>query len=554
MKRGILAFLGAAPAELARAGDRNGLELIATPSGLTVFAGTGLRSCHLPDGSVVVGDLFSRIGGTVTQLREGWGNYLAFSRMGEALCVERAPLTGLPLYWARLRGGLVCASHLPLLDGLAVERAIDWEFVAHTLAYRNLRTERTGLSGCLELLPGSRLRYEAGEAVIEPTWSPWEHVARQNSLPVSDLAPMLERELLVSMAAWTAERPEVILELSGGLDSSIVAAAIAASGVDRFAITFATPDADGDERPYARAVAERCDFILCEVEHDDSSIDLTAPPAHRHFRPGAYAVLGGIDRAFENAVGNREISVFGGIGGDNVFAFDNTVAPILDAVDHFGPGRRAFIAMRDVAVAANASLWDAAKLSWRARRKGPRKEWEQDSSFLAAETVPCRPFRHPWDARAAEASQAQRNHVEAIRRILDFLDRPERWYGRDVVAPLLSQPVVELCLAIPSWTWVSGGRDRAVARAAFAERLPPEVVWRRGKGRIESLCVAAYWRQRPALRDLLLGGSLGDRGLLDLAAIEAYFARDNLDGSFDYFRLLEIADVERWVRSIKAGA
>lgn len=554
MKRGILAFLGAAPAELGVAAERNGLEPIETQSGLTIFAGEAMRSCRLADGSVVVGDLFSRSGSMVQRPEEGWGGYLAFSCKGEAQCAERAPLTGLPLYWAPFGGGILCASHLPLLDGLPIERSIDWEFVAHALAYRNLRTERTGLSGCRELLPGTRLRYEAGEVAVEQSWSPWEHVARRNSLPVSDLAPALERELLMSTAAWAAGRPEIILELSGGLDSSIVAAALSASGADCSAITFATPDADGDERPYARAVAERCDIILCEVEHDDSSIDLAAPPAHRHFRPGAYAVLGGIDRAFDDAVGNREVSVFGGIGGDNVFAFDNTVAPILDAIDHFGPGRRAFLAMRDVAVAANASLWDAAKLSWRARRKGPRRQWERDDSFLAAAALPVQPFRHPWDAGSADASQAKRNYVEAIRRILDFLDRPERWYGRDVVAPLLSQPVVELCLSIPSWTWVSGGRDRAVARAAFAGRLPPEVAWRRGKGRIESLCVAAYLRQRPALRELLLGGRLAERRLLDLAAIEAYFARDNLDGNFDYFRLLEIADVERWLRSIEGGA
>jgi asparagine synthase (glutamine-hydrolysing) len=165
--------------------------------------------------------------------------------------------------------------------------------------------------------------------------------------------------------------------------------------------------------------------------------------------------------------------------------------------------------------------------------------------------VPDRPFAHPWDEGAQGASQAKRNHVEAIRRILDFLDRPERWHDRDMVAPLLSQPVVEFCLGVPSWCWVAGGRDRAVARAAFAARLPPEIAWRRGKGRIESLCVAAYLHQRPALRELLLGGRLAARGLLDRAAIEAYFERDNLDGNFDYFRLLEIADVERWVRSVE---
>ena len=98
-----------------------------------------------------------------------------------------------------------------------------------------------------------------------------------------------------------------------------------------------------------------------------------------------------------------------------------------------------------------------------------------------------------------------------------------------------------------------GGRDRAVARAAFASRLPPEVVWRRGKGRLDSLCTASYLRQRGALADLLLGGRLAERGLLDKPAIETYLAHDLVEGDFAYFRLLEIADVERWVRSVEAS-
>jgi asparagine synthase (glutamine-hydrolysing) len=118
---------------------------------------------------------------------------------------------------------------------------------------------------------------------------------------------------------------------------------------------------------------------------------------------------------------------------------------------------------------------------------------------------------------------------------------------------LLSQPVVELCLSIPSWTWFAGGRDRAVARAAFSQHLPAQIVWRRGKGRLETMCAAAYIRQRQELRDLLLGGRLADNHLLDRTAIEAYLKRDLVEGDFDYFRLIEIADVERWVRAVEAS-
>lgn len=92
-----------------------------------------------------------------------------------------------------------------------------------------------------------------------------------------------------------------------------------------------------------------------------------------------------------------------------------------------------------------------------------------------------------------------------------------------------------------------------VARTAFADNLPPEIVWRRGKGRLESLVAAAYSRQRREIGELLLEGRLAQHGLLDRSAIEAYLGRDLADGNFDYFRLIEIADVERWVRAVEAG-
>ena len=68
------------------------------------------------------------------------------------------------------------------------------------------------------------------------------------------------------------------------------------------------------------------------------------------------------------------------------------------------------------------------------------------------------------------------------------------------------------------------------------------------------MCSAAYLRQRKVLRELLVGGRLAGHGLLDVPAIDAYLARDLVEGDFDYFRLIEIGDVERWVRAVDSGA
>lgn len=558
MRRGILAILGAVERDRDVSGlaGRRGLQATGSLPGVQVFASSELPSRTLGDNSLVIGDLFASSGasGDETNLALAWGNFLSFAARLDEVQVVRAPLTGLPLYWQRVGGALLCASSLSLLDELAPRRAIDWDFVAEALAYVNLRSARTGIAGVSELLPGSRLRWNGRKESIESFWSPWDHVADQRRESATDLAPELEQRIIACTGDWIRSRPKSVLELSGGLDSSIVAAALTAAEADFRAITMATPGADGDERRFARAVADRCGFELVETLHDASAVDLASTIEGPGFRPAAYSVLGGIDRAFVDALPGGDEAIFSGVGGDNVFAFDGTVAPIVDVFDTLGPGPAAFRALRDRARAADATIWHAARLAWRARRQGPRAGWRRDTSYLNEARLPSRPPPHPWDEGAGAVSQAKRNHGESIRRIIDFLDRPMRWRGRDVVAPLLSRPVVEYCLSVPSWTWFERGRDRMVARTAFASRLPPEIIWRRGKGRLESLVAAAYLGQRRELGDLLLGGRLADNGLLDRSAIEAYLVRDLADGNFDYFRLIEIADVERWVRAVEAGA
>jgi asparagine synthase (glutamine-hydrolysing) len=59
------------------------------------------------------------------------------------------------------------------------------------------------------------------------------------------------------------------------------------------------------------------------------------------------------------------------------------------------------------------------------------------------------------------------------------------------VSPLVSQPLIELCLAIPTWFWCADGQNRAIARKAFAGDLPPPTLARRSRGTSESFILQA---------------------------------------------------------------
>jgi asparagine synthase (glutamine-hydrolysing) len=550
MNRGILAAFGADDrVGIDIAADAEGLIAHATPFG-TLHAGSGLPVNTLPDG-VAVGDRFSCPG----ESGRVWGDYLRFSFVGRgALRVERAPVTGMPLYWTRWRGGILCFSHLQLAAGLGLDLAVDWDFVRHSLAYRNFRTERTGIAGVAELLPGTALLFDGAVPTVAPFWLPWSHTVGEADADLQCAAAAVEHCTLMCVDRWAKQTPDIVLELSGGLDSSIIAASLTACGHSFRAVTAVTATPDGDERRYARDVARQCGADLIEAPVDEASIDLLAEPEHLTVRPAAASILAGFDRAIAGAFGAGDSGqLWSGIGGDNIFGYSHSVSPAIDAWQARGLRAPLFHLLGDIAAVAGMTRWHAAKaLGRRLRSRTLRPPWPRDDIFANRSALPANPFVHPWQEAASSFPPGKRQHVEALMRILDFMDRPDRWHDRKVVAPLLSQPLVETCLAIPSWLWIAGGRDRAVARAAFAPDLPPSVRHRRTKGRLEAMCATAFWRERARLATFLLDGRIAMQGLLDRSEIECYFSREAIDAEFAYFRLLEIADIERWIRSVES--
>lgn len=549
-ERGVLGGFGSPhlTARVGAAAARHGLVRIGDTPPLQLFAGRRLPRDFGDASRITLGECFDGAasdGGADS----GWGSWLSFVPSAGHLEVARAPLTGLPLYWMREPDGLLLFSHLALALDAGLCPQLDLDFLRHQLAYQNLRTDRTGIAGVHELLPGTRLSCAGGDVHLRCDWAPWAFAADARAR--SSAAREVEHVVDACVSAWAGSRPAIRLELSGGLDSSIVAASLAGAGVGFSAVTVATASPDGDERRYARAVAAHLDIDLDETIYNARDCDLTQLPAFASMRPASYAVLDGIDAALgEATAGTGATSLFSGIGGDNIFALTRSVAPVLDAFRAHGPGATTLGALADLARVGHVSLWRALRLSFLQWRRGTGAAWPRDDSFIATGAQPRGPFPHPWDAGAADVPYGKRVQVQAIRRIMDFLDRPARWYDRDVVAPLLSQPLVELCLSIPSWEWIAGGHDRAVARAAFADHLPAEVVWRRNKGRLETMCAQLFLAQRSALAELLLEGRMAREGLLDRARIQSYLARDGIEGDYDYFRLLEFVDLERWIASL----
>jgi asparagine synthase (glutamine-hydrolysing) len=242
-------------------------------------------------------------------------------------------------------------------------------------------------------------------------------------------------------------------------------------------------------------------------------------------------------------------SIFSGGGGDSVFCYLDTAAPAADALLTQGPGPAFAKAVGDLAALHQCTLWRAAGLAVKKALRAPPRSWRLDRQFLSDDACAVPAQDHPWFPGPANALPGKREQIASIMGLQSIADGSEPNERMTVRHPLLSQPLVELCLSIPSWMWITGGRNRAVARDAFAHALPPVILGRRTKGDFTGFTADIFDRQRRALRERLLGGELAARGLLDRPAIERVLAEPIRPRDSAFLRLLLFADTESWIGS-----
>lgn len=486
-------------------------------------------------------------------IEQFWGSYCAILQHGpSAHWVLRDPSGCLPVYHAEA-GGVHCyfSDLATALELQAAPLDLDPLFLSKWLTFPYLRSERTGLSSIKELLPGVLRRVQQGQVSLLSLWSPWMFADPARRIgDFDEAATRLREEALRTIPAQAAGCGALVLELSGGLDSSTIAAAFKAAGLPFMSVNFATRSADGDERRYARVVADATGARHLEVVEGQALVDL-ALPDRRRLRPGLSAVMAPLHRdlaAHGEAAGGETFVT--GAGGDNVFCYLTTAAPVVDAVRELGLVPAVRTTLHDVSELCGCTAWTTARFALRKSLQAERKTaWKRETDFLLPDAVAEAPDAHPWLVAPTGALPGKREHVASLMRIQHNLDPETRMSDRLFLHPLVAQPLVELCLSIPTWLWVRGGQNRAVTRAAFERLLPKEILKRRSKGRLESMCLRAYLGHRAELADLLLGGRLRQEGLVDPNALESYLEHESVPGDIRYYRIFELASVELWLRS-----
>jgi asparagine synthase (glutamine-hydrolysing) len=486
-----------------------------------------------------------------TLQRRFWGGYVAVLPEGECVTVLRDPSGDFPCYHAHAEGAEVFASDAELLvaSGL-VDATIEYEEIGRQLFRAFLPLPSTALRGISELLAGFAIRLAPNEEQ-QAFWSPWDHVGNAPTARApSDPAEQLSRAVRHSVAALASRCRRVLLSVSGGLDSSIVAACLAQAGTDVVCLTMFTEDPAGDERMFARALCDRLGLPLLERPYHLGDIDLGEPLAPNLPRPRDRTQALAFERVHYAVASEIGADAFmTGNGGDHVFGYSQSAAPVADRYLAEGLGSGTLTSLFDVCRQTGCSLADALRQAWRMAHHAPDYRVRPNSLFLHpdfAASLGRKDLAHPFLDAPAAALPGKAAHIATILRVQPNLE-PSLGDRYPVINPLVSQPVVETCLQFPTWEWRSGGRDRALARRAFAEDLPPAVLDRRVKGTPGRFAARLLDHFREAIRERLLGGRLAAHGIVDSAALERVLAGERPVPDLQRVRILELVNAEAWI-------
>jgi asparagine synthase (glutamine-hydrolysing) len=490
-------------------------------------------------------------------IRAHWGAYVAILDSGDAdrIDIIRAPLGDLACYMLTTKIGTFVASDVDLLIALAgYDPAIAWPVVARHLAMPDLGSRATCLVGVDELSGGERLRLDRGSSTIETLWSPWSFVHRTKHMTdVSDAAMRVRGAVQTAVRARASQHESVLLKLSGGLDSSIVAACLSGASHPTVALTLVTRDRSGDERDHARSVARHLGIPLIEADRDPDLVDIGLSDAAGLPRPSVRSFAQASLRiATRVAREHGATAIFDGGGGDQMFCSLQSVAPVVDCLHSDGGTGRFWATARSIGIAAQTSTFEVARRALvRSWTRGPAYRWPCALTFLSSQGRACglTGAEHPWLIPPEGTLPGSAAHVALLASVQSLVESTDPRAPIPTVSPLVTQPVAEACLRVPSWCWTSDGHNRVMARQAFRAMLPPAIVDRRDKGTPDGFVVDLIEANRGRMHTLLMDGLLMKHGLLDHKAVAAALSPAEHRKAQDNAKLMDLVGVEAWARS-----
>ncbi|MDR3639983.1 MAG: asparagine synthase (glutamine-hydrolyzing) [Humidesulfovibrio sp.] len=503
---------------------------------------------------------------------EGMFAFALWDRASRTLFAARDRYGEKPFFYTLQNGVFAFASELTALRALPFLRFSTGQGeLARFLTYEYCPTPETIYREARKLPPAHFLRFHGGEVRTAPYWSLPVPEA-QAPVPEPELCERLVELMDRAVARRLASEVPLGMFLSGGLDSSLVAALMArhSAQVKTFSIGFTK--ASYDESRYARLVAERLG-----TEHHERILSarecgaLLPDIVERFDEPMSDPSI--VPTYLLSAFTREQVTVaLGGDGGDELFAGYETfyamriadwyarlpgfvraaakpLAGLLPMSSGYVNPRLAVMAFLDGAenpVWQRTQRWLTPFQPELLRQVMPNAGLDLSAEALFA------PTRRIYDAYPAHTPLAKSFAVMARQFLLDYIlvkvDRCSMMHSLEVRAPFLDRDLAEFVWRLPVNTKLRGLSGKHLLRKAAAGLVPPEVLRRPKRGFL--IPVAEWLRRelRPLLQDLLSEAALKQQGIFDPSAV-GVLVSEHLSGRADHRRpLWTLLVLQLWLR------
>jgi len=475
------------------------------------LAARGVRFQSGTDTEVLL-RLFEAEGEAMLEQLNGMFAFAIWDTVTRRLFAARDRLGVKPLFYAEHQGCLYFASEEKALFAAGVPRQFDHEVWPELLCFRYVAGDRTPFTGVKRLLPGHSLQWRDGRLELRRWWNLADRARARRELPLRDPVEWYRRMFDDSVRLRTISDVPVGVLLSGGLDSSSVAASLAAQTNERvasFTVRFA--ESAYDEGPLAEIVARAHGLTSHQVELTEqqllSEVRCAAafndePLAHvsdahllaisRHAKPRVTVLLSGegADETLGGYVRYRPL---------RHPALLNTARPVLRTLRPLlrtNPrwhklARFLQMSTRDF-VLYNACDTLPSELAGLGLKTAERPAY-RDRILSEAEAL------YPRDRMRQAMYSDQHTFLCSL---LDRNDRMTMGASIECRVPFLDYRLVEGLAALPSELLLAGEGNKPLLRRSLGDRLPDDVLrhpkwgfgvpWRK------------YLRTVAELRDLVL--------------------------------------------------
>lgn len=524
------------------------------------------------DGEVIA-HLYEERGTECVERLAGMFAFALWDARERRLLLARDRVGKKPLYYARRGGTLLFASEprAILLDP-EVPRDVDPRALDAFLVNQYVPHDLCAFSALEKLPPATRLLWEpGGEERLERYWS--LDYAPKERLSASEAEERLRAAILEATRARLMSDVPLGAFLSGGVDSSIVVAAMAMTSADpvrTFSVAF--PGTAVDESPHARAVAERYGTEHTELAVGPADAALLPRIAWHFGEP--FADPAALPTFQLSELTRRHVTVaLNGDGGDESFAgyrrywqlartrpADALPAPLRRAAAtiaaHVAGGTEGRAPLpRAARLAARLALPPARRYAdlFRYFREVDRGGvYAPEFRAAVGDADPLAHVVGAWDRRAGLPAADRLMAVDLDTYLADDLlakvDVTSMANSLEVRSPLLDHRLMELAATMPTRLKLRGTEGKIALREAARDWLPDGILDRPKQGFAVPLENWLRGEMRSLPEELLLDPAATGRGIFRPGAVQAMIAehRDGLDRADQLWAMINL---ELWFRT-----